>query len=54
METSLVETNENVPIEDQNIPVEHRGLHDFLYSSGNEHAATVTKTIRNSEFGIRN
>ncbi len=39
-----METNENVPIEDQNIPVEHRGLHDFLYSSGNEHVATVSAT----------
>lgn len=39
-----METNENVQIEHQNVPVEHRGLHDFLYSSSDEHAATVTAT----------
>ncbi len=27
------------PIEHQNVPVAHRGLHDFLYSSEDEHAA---------------
>jgi hypothetical protein len=27
------------PIEHQNVPVAHRGLHDFLYSSDDEHAA---------------
>ena len=26
-------------VEHQNVPVEHRGLHDFLYSSENEHGA---------------
>lgn len=40
----MVETNENVPIEHQNVPGEHRGLHDFLYSAGDEHAATETVT----------
>jgi len=39
-----METNKDVPIEHQNVPVEHRGLHDFLYSSDSEHAATVTPT----------
>lgn len=39
-----METNENMPIEHLNVPVEHRGLHDFLYNSGDEHAATVTAT----------
>lgn len=39
-----METNKNLPSEHQNVPLEHRGLHDFLYSSDNEHAATVTST----------
>ena len=38
------------PIEHQNIPQAHRGLHDFLYSSADEHAepaavATVEQTV---------
>lgn len=45
METSLVEKNLNVPIEHQNVPEGHQGLHDFLYSSDDEHDATeVTAT----------
>ena len=45
MERSPVETNLNVPIEHQNVPEGHRGLHDFLYSADDEHAATsVTAT----------
>jgi predicted GIY-YIG superfamily endonuclease len=40
-----METNKDVPIEHQNVPVEHRGLHDFLYSSPDEHDATdITAT----------
>ncbi len=40
-----MEINKGVPIEHQNVPVEHRGLHDFLYSSPDEHDATdVTAT----------
>ncbi|HEY9873102.1 MAG TPA: GIY-YIG nuclease family protein [Candidatus Obscuribacterales bacterium] len=39
-----MDTNKNLPTEHQNVPIEHRGLHDFLYSSDNEHAATVTST----------
>jgi hypothetical protein len=29
---------QNSPIEHQQVPIEHRGLHDFLYSSADEHA----------------
>jgi hypothetical protein len=29
------------PIEHQNVPPAHQGLHDFLYSSTDEHSATV-------------
>jgi hypothetical protein len=32
----------NSPIEHQNVPTEHRGLHDFLYSSADEHTVAVT------------
>lgn len=34
------DTNQNTnPIEHQNVPVAHQGLHDFLYSVADEHAA---------------
>ena len=40
-----METDNNLPIEHQSVPVSHRGLHDFLYSDDNEHAPTeVTLT----------
>ena len=29
----------------ENVPVEHQVLHDFLYSSGDEHATTITATL---------
>lgn len=32
-------------IEHQNVPVAHRGLHDFLYSSDDEHGAVTKTTI---------
>lgn len=35
-----METDNNLPIEHQSVPVSHRGLHDFLYSDDNEHAPT--------------
>lgn len=46
METNHVETDKGSAIEHQNVPVEHRGLHDFLYSSDDEHTATeVTAAV---------
>ncbi len=42
METNPVETNQDVAIEHQNVPVAHQGLHGFLYSSDDEHTAVVT------------
>jgi hypothetical protein len=33
-----METKNNLPIEHQNVPTGHQGLHDFLYSSDDEHA----------------
>lgn len=35
---------EHQPIEHQNVPQAHQGLHDFLYSSADEHAVEVTPT----------
>ena len=40
-------TENSTPIEHQNIPQAHQGLHDFLYSSADEHAVeTPTEPIR--------
>lgn len=39
-----METEKNLPIEHQNVPTGHRGLHDFLYSSDDEHAVEVSVT----------
>ncbi|MBN3949552.1 MAG: GIY-YIG nuclease family protein [Nostoc sp.] len=45
-----METQHNSPIEHQNVPINHRGLHDFLYSSDEEHAAievSITPELAN-------
>ncbi len=49
---SLTVSNETVTpasastaIEHQNVPQEHRGLHDFLYSSSDEHGAEVAPEV---------
>jgi hypothetical protein len=36
-----VENTTDLPIEHQNVPTNHQGLHDFLYSAADEHAATT-------------
>lgn len=46
-----METENNLPIEHQNVPTGHRGLHDFLYSSDDEHAVEevgVTSELLNN------
>ncbi|MEH2302482.1 MAG: GIY-YIG nuclease family protein [Nostoc sp.] len=46
-----METQHNPPIEHQNVPINHRGLHDFLYSSDDEHTATevsITPELANN------
>ncbi|MBW4555088.1 MAG: GIY-YIG nuclease family protein [Trichormus sp. ATA11-4-KO1] len=46
-----METENNLPIEHQNVPVNHRGLHDFLYGSDDEHNAievAVTPNLANN------
>jgi hypothetical protein len=37
-----VETDNLIPIEHQNVPQAHQGLHGFLYSSDDEHSALET------------
>ncbi|BAZ33386.1 hypothetical protein NIES4074_58960 [Cylindrospermum sp. NIES-4074] len=46
-----METQNNLPIEHQGVPVSHQGLHNFLYSSDDEHSATevsVTPELANN------
>ncbi len=48
-----METEKNLQIEHQNIPTEHRGLHEFLYSSDDEHTAIeVTLTPDSANNGV--
>jgi hypothetical protein len=50
-----METQQNPPIEHQNVPINHRGLHDFLYSSDDEHVATevsITPELTNNSAEI--
>jgi hypothetical protein len=52
-----METQYNPPIEHQNVPINHRGLHDFLYTSDDEHAATevsITPELANNGTEIIN
>ncbi|MDB9376233.1 GIY-YIG nuclease family protein [Nodularia sphaerocarpa] len=45
-----MESENYLPIEHQNVPVNHRGLHEFLYSSDDEHDTTevvITPTLAN-------
>jgi hypothetical protein len=39
-----MDTDKTSPIEHQNVPQAHRGLHDFLYSSVDEHSAEAIAT----------
>ncbi|MDP5337665.1 MAG: GIY-YIG nuclease family protein [Nodularia sp. (in: cyanobacteria)] len=50
-----MESENNLPIEHQNVPVNHRGLHEFLYSSDDEHDTTevaVTPVFANNGVDI--
>ncbi|PSB04734.1 GIY-YIG nuclease family protein [Merismopedia glauca] len=41
-----MESENNIPIEHQNVPVAHQGLHSFLYTSDDEHtSATASMTL---------
>ena len=37
-----MENTPNIPIEHQNVPTAHQGLHEFLYSDADEHGTTAT------------
>jgi len=39
-----LENTPNLPIEHQNVPTNHQGLHDFLYSTADEHEVVTTQT----------
>jgi hypothetical protein len=38
---TIVANNPDSPIEHQNVPTEHQGLHEFLYSAADEHGVTT-------------
>jgi hypothetical protein len=42
-ELTIVENTSDLQIEHQNVPANHQGLHDFLYSAADEHAVTTTQ-----------
>jgi hypothetical protein len=46
---TAVESNQNQPLEHQNVPVAHQGLHSFLYSSDSEHSAENTSKVINAD-----
>jgi hypothetical protein len=40
---TIVENTPNLQIEHQNVPANHQGLHDFLYSAADEHAVIIDR-----------
>lgn len=42
-----MENTPNLPIEHQNVPTNHQGLHDFLYSAADEHAVVNDRSPLN-------
>jgi hypothetical protein len=40
---TIVENRPDLQIEHQNVPANHQGLHDFLYSAADEHAVTTAQ-----------
>lgn len=42
-----MESNQNQPLEHQNVPIAHQGLHSFLYSSEGEHSAKDASGVIN-------
>jgi hypothetical protein len=43
VELTIVENTPDLQIEHQNVPANHQGLHDFLYSAADEHAVTIDR-----------
>ena len=48
-QTYSVESNNNTPIEHQNVPAAHQGLHGFLYSSDDEHSVDTSSTVLDAD-----
>ena len=46
---TMVMTDNNTPLEHQNVPVAHQGLHSFLYGSDDEHNADTSSIVIDSE-----
>ncbi len=44
-----MESDQNTPLEHQNVPVAHQGLHSFLYGSDNEHSADTPSSVIHSD-----
>ncbi len=44
-----MESDQNTPLEHQNVPVAHQGLHSFLYGSDNEHSAETSSSVIHSD-----
>ena len=44
-----MESDNNTPLEHQNVPVAHQGLHSFLYDSDHEHTADTSSAVINSD-----
>jgi hypothetical protein len=44
-----VESNQNQPLEHQNVPIAHQGLHSFLYNSDSEHSAEEASGVINAD-----
>ena len=40
-----MESDNNIPLEHQNVPTAHQGLHSFLYSSDNEHDLNNSSSV---------
>jgi len=53
IETCPVESENHTPLEHQNVPTAHQGLHSFLYSSDDEHTSTLPSlSLENDGFEI--
>ena len=48
-----MENTPDLAIEHQNVPTNHQGLHDFLYSAADEHAVVTTQPQLNLDSGER-
>ncbi len=46
-----MESDTNVPIEHQNVPVAHQGLHGFLYGSDDEHGSASLPVVSDQDGG---